>query len=182
MKQMGYFRSAKRCKEKWENINKYFKKVKESNKKRPEDAKTCPYFHQLEALYRKKTLGFGNQNKQEQEINSIQNMIENAEPEINHNKNTKDSQVQTSNGGQLPSLFEEGGGKTKKELIQQQQQKEAVMDHYDKMDEPDSDNLDQEVDEDEEGGDTEYKIQYQKQNSGGSSENTTMRSFLALVQ
>uniref|UniRef100_A0A2P2L659 Trihelix transcription factor GT-2-like n=2 Tax=Rhizophora mucronata TaxID=61149 RepID=A0A2P2L659_RHIMU len=54
MKRLGYNRNAKRCKEKWENINKYFKKVKESNKKRPEDAKTCPYFHQLDALYRKK--------------------------------------------------------------------------------------------------------------------------------
>lgn len=57
MLQMGYKRSSKRCKEKWENINKYFKKVKESNKKRPEDAKTCPYFHQLDALYRQKQLG-----------------------------------------------------------------------------------------------------------------------------
>ncbi|KAK4748764.1 hypothetical protein SAY87_015350 [Trapa incisa] len=56
MQRMGYSRSAKRCKEKWENINKYFKKVKESNKKRPEDAKTCPYFHELDALYRKKIL------------------------------------------------------------------------------------------------------------------------------
>ncbi|XP_015574462.1 trihelix transcription factor GTL1 isoform X2 [Ricinus communis] len=56
MQRMGYKRSAKRCKEKWENINKYFKKVKESNKKRPEDAKTCPYFHELDALYRKKVL------------------------------------------------------------------------------------------------------------------------------
>jgi hypothetical protein len=54
MSRMGYSRSSKRCKEKWENINKYFKKVKESNKKRPEDSKTCPYFHQLEALYRNK--------------------------------------------------------------------------------------------------------------------------------
>ncbi|RDX70875.1 Trihelix transcription factor GT-2, partial [Mucuna pruriens] len=54
MKKMGYNRNSKRCKEKWENINKYFKKVKESNKKRPEDSKTCPYFHQLEALYREK--------------------------------------------------------------------------------------------------------------------------------
>ncbi|KAJ6939043.1 hypothetical protein NC651_005473 [Populus alba x Populus x berolinensis] len=44
MQKLGYNRSAKRCKEKWENINKYFKKVKESNKKRPEDSKTCPYF------------------------------------------------------------------------------------------------------------------------------------------
>lgn len=54
MKKLGYNRNAKRCKEKWENINKYFKKVKESNKKRPEDSKTCPYFHQLDALYRQK--------------------------------------------------------------------------------------------------------------------------------
>lgn len=57
MKKLGYNRNAKRCKEKWENINKYFKKVKESNKKRPEDSKTCPYFHQLDALYREKNKG-----------------------------------------------------------------------------------------------------------------------------
>ncbi|KAI4372148.1 hypothetical protein MLD38_010420 [Melastoma candidum] len=56
MHQLGYKRNPKRCKEKWENINKYFKKVKESNKKRPEDAKTCPYFHELDALYRRKVL------------------------------------------------------------------------------------------------------------------------------
>ncbi|GLU07002.1 hypothetical protein SLE2022_239820 [Rubroshorea leprosula] len=54
MRRLGYNRSAKRCKEKWENINKYFKKVKESNKQRPEDSKTCPYFHQLDAIYREK--------------------------------------------------------------------------------------------------------------------------------
>ncbi|XP_022722466.1 trihelix transcription factor GTL1-like [Durio zibethinus] len=76
MFRMGYKRSSKRCKEKWENINKYFKKVKESNKKRPEDAKTCPYFHQLDTLYRKKILGgatsggsssFSDQNRPEEE-------------------------------------------------------------------------------------------------------------------
>lgn len=54
MRRIGYDRNAKRCKEKWENINKYFKKVKESNKKRPEDSKTCPYFQQLDELYREK--------------------------------------------------------------------------------------------------------------------------------
>ncbi|XP_062226291.1 trihelix transcription factor GTL1-like isoform X2 [Phragmites australis] len=59
MRRLGYNRSSKRCKEKWENINKYYKKVKESNKKRPDDSKTCPYFHQLEAIYRKKHLGSG---------------------------------------------------------------------------------------------------------------------------
>ncbi|KAE8715303.1 hypothetical protein F3Y22_tig00110177pilonHSYRG00012 [Hibiscus syriacus] len=46
--------NSKRCKEKWENINKYYKKVKENNKMRPEDSKTCPYFHQLDALYKEK--------------------------------------------------------------------------------------------------------------------------------
>jgi hypothetical protein len=54
---LGYSRNAKRCKEKWENINKYFRKTKESNKKRPENAKTCPYFHQLDSLYRSGELG-----------------------------------------------------------------------------------------------------------------------------
>ncbi|XP_047315563.1 trihelix transcription factor DF1-like [Impatiens glandulifera] len=50
MKKLGYDRSSKRCKEKWENINKYFKRVKESNKKRPVDSKSCPYFELLESL------------------------------------------------------------------------------------------------------------------------------------
>ncbi|RZC23952.1 trihelix transcription factor GT-2-like [Glycine soja] len=54
MQRLGYNRSAKRCKEKWENINKYFKKVRESSKERREDSKTCPYFHELEALYKEK--------------------------------------------------------------------------------------------------------------------------------
>ncbi|KAG6432545.1 hypothetical protein SASPL_104125 [Salvia splendens] len=54
MSNIGYNRSSKRCKEKWENINKYFKKVKESNKKRPEDSKTCPYFNQLDAMYKER--------------------------------------------------------------------------------------------------------------------------------
>ncbi|KAH7281979.1 hypothetical protein KP509_35G006300 [Ceratopteris richardii] len=52
-----YHRTAKQCKEKWENINKYYRKAKESTRKRPEDAKTCPYFHHLDALYREGLLG-----------------------------------------------------------------------------------------------------------------------------
>ncbi|CAL0321012.1 unnamed protein product [Lupinus luteus] len=51
MLELGYERSAKRCKEKWENINKYFKKTKDVNKKRSIDSRTCPYFHQLKNLY-----------------------------------------------------------------------------------------------------------------------------------
>ncbi|KAH6835233.1 Duplicated homeodomain-like superfamily protein [Perilla frutescens var. hirtella] len=59
MAKLGYNRSSKRCKEKWENINKYFKKVKESSKKRPEDSKTCPYFHQLDAIYKERAKSDG---------------------------------------------------------------------------------------------------------------------------
>lgn len=51
MLELGYKRSAKRCKEKWENINKYFRKTKDSNKKRSLESRTCPYFHQLSSLY-----------------------------------------------------------------------------------------------------------------------------------
>ncbi|KAL6006731.1 hypothetical protein ACLOJK_032224 [Asimina triloba] len=53
MASMGYQRSAKRCKEKWENINKYFRKTKDTAKKRSQHSKTCPYFHQLHQLYSK---------------------------------------------------------------------------------------------------------------------------------
>ncbi|KAJ4719637.1 Trihelix transcription factor [Melia azedarach] len=56
MLQVGYKRSAKRCKEKWENINKYFRKTKDTNKKRSLDSRTCPYFHQLSTLYNQGTL------------------------------------------------------------------------------------------------------------------------------
>ncbi|XP_022756377.1 trihelix transcription factor GT-2-like [Durio zibethinus] len=51
MASFGYQRSAKRCKEKWENINKYFRKSKENGKKRSQQSKTCPYFEQLDQLY-----------------------------------------------------------------------------------------------------------------------------------
>ena len=51
MSELGFKRSAKRCKEKWENINKYFRKTKDVNKKRSLDSRTCPYFHQLRSLY-----------------------------------------------------------------------------------------------------------------------------------
>ncbi|XP_052194936.1 trihelix transcription factor GTL2 [Diospyros lotus] len=51
MMEMGYKRSAKRCKEKWENMNKYFRKTKDVNKKRSPGSRTCPYFHHLNSLY-----------------------------------------------------------------------------------------------------------------------------------
>ncbi|CAB4313439.1 unnamed protein product [Prunus armeniaca] len=64
MVKLGYDRSAKRCKEKWENINKYYRRIKESNKKRPEDSKTCGYVRLLDALHNKKT------NSVESQVNS----------------------------------------------------------------------------------------------------------------
>lgn len=51
MASFGYNRSAKRCKEKWENINNYFRKSKADGKKRSQLWKTCPYFDQLDQLY-----------------------------------------------------------------------------------------------------------------------------------
>lgn len=69
MQELGYKRSAKRCKEKWENINKYFRKTKDANKKRSLDSRTCPYYHELSKLY--------NQEKQQQHLpsNSISSSL-----------------------------------------------------------------------------------------------------------
>ncbi|PON42588.1 Myb-like domain containing protein [Trema orientale] len=57
MASMGYKRSAKRCKEKWENINKYFRKTKHSSatKGSHQNSKTCSYFDQLDQLYSRTT-------------------------------------------------------------------------------------------------------------------------------
>ncbi|XP_010686620.2 trihelix transcription factor GT-2 [Beta vulgaris subsp. vulgaris] len=56
MAKMGYVRSAKKCKEKWENVNKYYKKATGNGKKPSENAKSCPYFHELETLYRNRLI------------------------------------------------------------------------------------------------------------------------------
>jgi len=142
MQRMGYKRSAKRCKEKWENINKYFKKVKESNKNRPEDAKTCPYFHELDALYRKKILGgsggggvggststsgFDSQSRpqeqQQQQQESLkldpmphpmQQPPQQTQATESQNKNGARGDVQASNIGFPGSLGEGNGGAAKK--------------------------------------------------------------------
>ncbi|XP_027338736.1 trihelix transcription factor GTL1 isoform X2 [Abrus precatorius] len=57
---MGYNRSAKKCKEKWENINKYYRRTIGSGKKRRQNSKTCPYFDELDILYRNGLLNLGN--------------------------------------------------------------------------------------------------------------------------
>ncbi|XVE87626.1 hypothetical protein DITRI_Ditri19aG0002900 [Diplodiscus trichospermus] len=52
MLNMGYCRSAKKCKEKWENINKYYRKSMGSSKRHLENSKRCSYFHHLHMLYK----------------------------------------------------------------------------------------------------------------------------------
>ncbi|KAL1358681.1 hypothetical protein HN51_003933 [Arachis hypogaea] len=60
MNKMGYHRSAKKCKEKWENINKYYKRTIGSGKKRRQNSKSCPYFNELDVLYSNGLLNLGN--------------------------------------------------------------------------------------------------------------------------
>ncbi|KAL8104209.1 hypothetical protein AgCh_028439 [Apium graveolens] len=49
---MGYNRTAKKCKEKWENINNYYRKTLESEKSCPGYTKSCPYFQELDIIYK----------------------------------------------------------------------------------------------------------------------------------
>ncbi|KAH7441257.1 hypothetical protein KP509_03G031000 [Ceratopteris richardii] len=66
MASLGFTRSGKRCKEKWENINKYYRKTRDNvgRKLRPESAtKTCPYFNELELLYERGVLPSPSNNK-----------------------------------------------------------------------------------------------------------------------
>lgn len=243
MHRMGYKRNPKRCKEKWENINKYYKKVKESNKKRPEDAKTCPYFHELDALYRRKILGGGstsggggtsttsvNQNMPQQQQETIKQDTSDAPaaaimptPQTqqqplaattaSENKNGASShvqaqtQTQSSNVGLPEDLFGEGiGGASKKpedivkELMEQQEhqrRQKLIVEDYDKIEEAESDNMDDQEEEEEEEDEDEdneneeleverklsYKIEFQRQNTGSSNGGGNgPPSFLALVQ
>ncbi|KAI5078429.1 hypothetical protein GOP47_0006100 [Adiantum capillus-veneris] len=73
---LGFIRSPKRCKEKWENINKYFKKTKDSSKKRPENAKTCPYFHQLDTLYQRGILTSSSSGSSSKLLGKSDNLLE----------------------------------------------------------------------------------------------------------
>lgn len=48
--ELGYYRNAKKCKEKFENVHKYYKRTKEGRAGR-QDGKSYRFFSQLEALY-----------------------------------------------------------------------------------------------------------------------------------
>ncbi|KAI3469033.1 hypothetical protein Pfo_025696 [Paulownia fortunei] len=178
MHRMGYNRSSKRCKEKWENINKYFKKVKESNKKRPEDAKTCPYFHELDVLYRKKILGNTSDNviggggassrilgslselerKQQQKQDVGMLSLQSLQDNESEDKDGGKTELQTSSVGAFSStLFGEqsqgniGGAKQPEDRLKKQHQQshgDMIDDCCNNIDCSNSDDLDRENDED----------------------------------
>ncbi|TVU15026.1 hypothetical protein EJB05_38526 [Eragrostis curvula] len=188
MRRLGYNRSSKRCKEKWENINKYYKKVKESNKKRPEDSKTCPYFHQLEEIYRRKQqLGGG-------APASVANVIATAPTpafpadQLNpsrleiEGKNINDdkrnnggsgggAQVPTSNGEAAPTPTGrrahdvDSGSKKPEDIVRElteQPPRELTTDETDSDDEYTDDG-----EEAEDDGKMQYRIQFQRPTPGG---------------
>ncbi|KAL2906730.1 Trihelix transcription factor GT-2 [Bienertia sinuspersici] len=103
MKTFGYDRNAKRCKEKWENINKYYRRVKDSNKQRHVDSKTCPYFHLLDNLYNMKTKRLDNNSSENSSGSNL-----NLRPEelllhmMNHHHNHSTQQQQEQEQVVLP--------------------------------------------------------------------------------
>lgn len=57
MNSMGCSRTAKKCKEKWENINKYFQRSVVGGNQQFANGEACPYFNDLDLLYKN---GLGN--------------------------------------------------------------------------------------------------------------------------
>ncbi|KAK9072175.1 hypothetical protein SSX86_008607 [Deinandra increscens subsp. villosa] len=159
MRNLGYNRNAKRCKEKWENINKYYKKVKESSKKRPDDSKTCPYFHQLDAIYREKAAGSGNGN-------SNSNNNNNSNPSLTVKPESQMAPIMARPEQQwpLPAAVQEHQHHHQYHHHQNEQQQSKVNeprgieDHRntDLNDDDYDDDEEEDDDEDEEGG--EYEI------------------------
>ena len=186
MQRLGYNRSAKRCKEKWENINKYFKKVKESNKKRPEDSNTCPYFHQLDAIYRKKHPGSGGAAPASaanaiaaaaavpEQQNPNRHEIEGKNINDNDKRNNGGggaAHVPTSNGETAPTTaaIDVDSGMKKPEDIVRELSEPPPREFT--TDETDSDDMgDDYTDDGEDGeddGKMQYRIQFQRPNPGG---------------
>lgn len=135
MLRLGYNRNAKRCKEKWENINKYYKKVKESSKKRPEDSKTCPYFHQLDAIYREKA-----------------------------NNSSHNNPTRLPESTQMEAIMAEPEQQWPLPAVVQQQQQSTIHQRHENIDQNNEDDYDDDDEEDEdEGG--EYEIVSNKNSS-----------------
>ncbi|RZC64316.1 hypothetical protein C5167_008003 [Papaver somniferum] len=53
MVSMGFTRTAKKCKEKWQKMYGYFRRAAGSSKQPGENAKTYPYFQELDMFYQK---------------------------------------------------------------------------------------------------------------------------------
>uniref|UniRef100_A0A6N2K1I3 Myb-like domain-containing protein n=1 Tax=Salix viminalis TaxID=40686 RepID=A0A6N2K1I3_SALVM len=60
MYNMGYNRTAKKCREKWENINKHFKMSLGTSPKKPFQDTVSPYFPELDTLYNDDFVNLGN--------------------------------------------------------------------------------------------------------------------------
>ncbi|XP_015692334.2 trihelix transcription factor GTL1-like isoform X2 [Oryza brachyantha] len=212
MRRLGYNRSSKRCKEKWENINKYFKKVKESNKKRADDSKTCPYFHQLDAIYRRKHLTGGGGGASSANVagsvaattldqqNPNRHEIEGKNINDSDKRNNGGAQVPTSNGDTAPTTatFDVDRGMKKPEDIVRELSEQPPREFT--TDETDSDDMgDDYTDDGEEGeddGKMQYRIQFQRPNTAGANTapppattpasavptSTPTSTFLAMVQ
>ncbi|CAH1423709.1 unnamed protein product [Lactuca virosa] len=63
---MGYNRTPKKCKEKWDNINKYYRRTMENRKESSGKSQVCTYFNELEMLYK---TGFISGNSHEEDQN-----------------------------------------------------------------------------------------------------------------
>ncbi|XP_010934597.2 trihelix transcription factor DF1 [Elaeis guineensis] len=175
MQQLGYNRSAKKCKEKWENVNKYFKKIKESNKNRSENSRTCSYFNQLNAFYHNRSLSqisrifqqpesSPNPNPTQQvdgnalitmfpsqlELVKGETSIEGSHADNNNkNKENFEGDFGCSNTNMTSEKVQDAG----KELIDPSNQ--AMVDDHDKLEEPNDENIDQE-DENQNGDQNEH--------------------------
>ncbi|CAN6928775.1 unnamed protein product, partial [Brassica oleracea] len=191
MKRMGYNRNAKRCKEKWENINKYYKKVKESNKERPQDAKTCPYFHRLDLLYRNKVLGSGGSSSasalpHQDQISTVQKQspVSAVKPPQGVVTVGSASSEGEEPREESPQETEKPEDLVMKELMQHQQQ-DSMISEYEKIEESHNYNnmgeeeMDEELDEDEKSA--AYEVAFQSPaNRGGNGH--TEPPFLTMVQ
>ncbi|CAA7059265.1 unnamed protein product [Microthlaspi erraticum] len=208
MKRMGYNRNAKRCKEKWENINKYYKKVKESNKKRPQDAKTCPYFHRLDLLYRNKVLGSGSGGGGGSSTSGLpQDQISTAPKQSPVSVTVKQPQEgvvnihqslgSASSGEEEEPIEESPQGAEKpedlvmRELMQQQQQQQESMigeyqkieeaHNYNNMEEEEEEELDDQEELDDDEKSAAYEIAFQSPTNRGGNGHTEP-PFLTMVQ
>ncbi|XP_068320497.1 trihelix transcription factor GTL1-like [Pyrus communis] len=99
MGEMGYVRSGRKCREKWENINKYFRRCMGPDSKRSANAKLCPYFHELELLHKSGLVSFGNG------FNRTSN-----QNEANIEKQEQKSEKRSDDGIQTPPAFDNGDG------------------------------------------------------------------------